>query len=227
MSARFGERAQFVSTPRSGEVGAALVLPDDAVALLVFGHGAGAGMHHPFMADMARRLAARRVATLRYQFPYMEAGRRRPDPPPVLLETVRAAVARAAALAPGLPLVAGGKSMGGRMASTAAAEAELPGVRGLVFFGFPLHPAGRPSTGRAEHLAEVGLPMLFLQGTRDGLADLGLLAPIIERLTPPATLHVVEGADHGFHVLVRSGRTDEEVADEIADHAARWIGSVV
>lgn len=223
MSSRFPERAQYVSTHGSGEVGATLVRPDDADAMLVFGHGAGAGMHHPFMTAMAHRLATRRIATLRYQFPYMEAGRRRPDLPPVLLETVRAAVARAAALAPDLPLVAGGKSMGGRMTSMAAAEADLPGVRGLVFFGFPLHPAKRPSTGRAEHLTAVGLPMLFLQGTRDALADLDLLAPIVEGLEPPATLHIVEGADHGFHVLVRSGRTDDEVADEMADRAAGWI----
>jgi len=217
------ERPQFVSTPHAGEVGATLILPDDAEAALVFAHGAGAGMGHAFMADTARRLATRGIATLRYQFPYMEAARRAPDRAPVLIETVRAAVARAAVLAPGLPLVAGGKSMGGRMTSAAAAEAELPGARGLVFFGFPLHPAKRPSADRAAHLADVDLPMLFLQGTRDALADLGLLAPIVEALGPRATLHVVEGADHGFHVPRKSGRTDEEVADELADRVSGWI----
>lgn len=216
------ERSQFVSTP-TGEVGALLVLPDDARALLVLGHGAGAGMDHPFMAGLAARLASRRLATLRYQFPYMEAGRRLPDRPPALVETVRAAVARAATLAPDLPLFAGGKSLGGRMTSTAAAGAPLPGVRGLVFFGFPLHPAKRPSTERADHLSEVGVPMLFLQGTRDALADLELLAPVTASLGPRATLEAIEGADHGFHVLRRSGRTDEEVADELTDRASAWI----
>lgn len=225
MAPGFEERAQFVSTPGSGEVGASLVRPDDSRALLVFAHGAGAGMHHAFMTDMAGRLAARGIATLRYQFPYMEAGRRIPDRPPILIETVRAAVSRAAALAPDLPLVAGGKSLGGRMTSMAAAEAELPGVRGLVFFGFPLHPAKRPSTGRAEHLGSVHLPMLFLQGTRDALAELDLLRPIVEGLGDTAELHVVEGADHGFHVLKRSGRTDEDVAVEIAERAAEWAGT--
>lgn len=227
MASGFPERVRFVSTPGSGEVGATLVLPDDAVALFVFGHGAGAGMHHDFMTDMASRLAVRGIGSLRYQFPYMEAGRRMPDRPPVLTETVRAAVARAATLAPGLPLFAGGKSMGGRMTSTAAAEARLPDVRGLVFFGFPLHPAKRPATERAGHLSAVALPMLFLQGTRDALADLELLGPVVEELGPRATLHPIEGADHGFHVLVRSGRTDVEVADEVADRAAGWMREFV
>ncbi|MCG8467482.1 MAG: dienelactone hydrolase family protein [Gemmatimonadetes bacterium] len=224
---RFGERAQFVSLP-GGEVSALLVRPDDAWALLAFAHGAGAGIEHVFMSDMAQRLAERGVATLRYRFPYMEerarSGRRRPpDRPPVLVEAVGAAVAKATRLAEGLPVFAGGKSMGGRMSSTAAAESGLRGVRGLVFFGFPLHPPGKPGTERADHLADVEPPMLFLQGTRDALADLELLTPVCETLGPRATLHVVEGADHSFHVLERSGRTDPEVAIELAERAARWM----
>ncbi len=221
------ERAQFVSIPGHGEVGALLTLPEPAKAILAFAHGAGAGMQHAFMADTARRLAERGVATLRYQFPYMEAGRRRPDGPPVLVESVRAAVARAAALVPGLPLFAGGKSMGGRMTSTAAAEGGLAAVRGLVLFGFPLHPAGRPSTDRAAHLAAVDVPMLFLQGTRDALADLELMEPVLRDLGPRATLHRLAGADHGFHVLKRSGRTDDEVAADIAERVSGWIDAVL
>jgi hypothetical protein len=187
---------------------------------VVLGHGAGAGMRHPFMDRAADALAARGLATLRYQFPYMEAGRRRPDPHPILVATVRAAVARAAG--EGLPLLAGGKSMGGRMTSRAAAEEALPGVRGLVFLGFPLHPAGRPGTERAEHLSGVDVPMLFLQGTRDRLADLDLLQPVCRELGSRATLHVVEGADHSFGVLVRSGRSADEVMAELADAVAAW-----
>jgi hypothetical protein len=166
------------------------------------------------------------VATLRYQFPYMEQGRKLPDQAPVLVETVRAAVAEARGLAPGLLLVAGGKSMGGRMTSTAAAERVLEGVRGLAFLGFPLHPAGHPSSVRGAHLSGVGLPMLFFQGSRDALADLSLLRPALAAVRPPPRLHVVEGADHGFHVLRRSGRTDPEVVEEICDRFAGWVGEV-
>jgi hypothetical protein len=180
-------------------------------------------MRHRFMEDLAGRLAAHGVATLRYDFPYMAAGGRRPDRPPKLHATVRAAVAKGAELLPGAPLFAGGKSMGGRMTSGAAAGEELPGVRGLVFVGFPLHPAGKPGTTRADHLVEVEVPMLFLQGDRDKLADLVLLRPIVEHLEARATLHVVDGADHGFHVLKRSGRTDDEVMEELAERAARWM----
>jgi len=205
-----------------GELSALLLRPPEARSLLVFAHGAGAGIEHRFMTAVAERLAARRVATFRYQFPYMEAGRRRPDRPPKLTAAVRAAVDAASAAAPGLPLFAGGKSMGGRMTSTAAAEEPLPGVRGLVFFGFPLHPAGRPGTARGDHLDAVTVPMLFLQGTRDRLADLDLLRPICDRLGDRATLRVIDGADHGFHVLKRSGRTDDEVLDQLADLAAEW-----
>lgn len=207
----------------TGPVSGILVRPSDARALYVFAHGAGAGMRHAFMDAAAQGLASRGIATLRYQFPYMEAGRKAPNTPKVLVATVRAAVAFAVAEAGGLPLVAGGKSMGGRMTSTAAAEGVLPGIRGLVFFGFPLHAAGRPSAGRGDHLAEVGLPMLFLQGDRDKLADLDLLRPVLEGVVPAPTLHVEEGADHGFHVLKRSGRTDAEVLDALCHRMASWL----
>lgn len=223
------ERAQFVPLA-DGELSALHVSPAEPAAMLAFAHGAGAGIAHPYMSDMAQRLAGYGVATLRYHFPYMEhrtreGGRRPPDRPPVLVAAVRAAVARAGRLADGLPLFAGGKSMGGRMTSTAAAESPLEGVRGIVFFGFPLHPSGRPDTGRAEHLAEVDVPMLFLQGTRDTLADPDLLRPIVAGL-PKATLLELEGADHGFHVLKRSGHSDEAVADTVAAAVAEWmIGS--
>jgi len=193
-----------------------LLRPDDARALLVLGHGAGAGMRHPFMTALAERLADARIATLRYEFPYMERGSRRPDRAPVLEARVREAVVDAAAH--GLPLFAGGKSMGGRMTSRAA---PLPGVRGIVFFGFPLHPAGKPGIERADHLDAVDVPLLFLQGTRDKLAGLELLRPVVDRVG--GTLHVVDGADHGFSVLKRSGRTNDEVLDELAATAAAWI----
>lgn len=190
--------------------------------LCVLAHGAGAGMEHPFMRAMAERLAAHGIATLRYQFPYTESGRRRPDPPALLQATVRAAVE--AAGRHGLPLLAGGKSMGGRMTSLAASEAPLPGVEGLVFLGFPLHPAGQPASQRGEHLARTGLPMLFLQGTRDALADLTLLEPLCRKLAG-ATLHVVEGADHGFHVPKKSGRTDAQVIEDLAGKVASWAAA--
>lgn len=195
--------------------------PPKAWLLYVLAHGAGAGMRHPFLEAIAGALAERGVATWRYEFPYMLAGARRIDPPPVLHATVRDAVARAREAAPDLPVIAGGKSMGGRMTSQAQAEAAIPGVRALAFLGFPLHPSGKPAVTRAAHLAGVDVPMLFLQGTRDTLAELPLLEPILARL-PRATLHVVAGADHAFHVLKRSGRTDREVIDELADAVARW-----
>lgn len=201
---------------RSGDVSALLRRPRDARALYVFAHGAGAGMRHVFMEAASEALAQRGVATLRYAFPYTEAGGRRPDPRPVLLATVRAAVREARGLAGGLPILAGGKSMGGRMTSMAAAEEPLPGVEGLVFVGFPLHPAGKPGDERAAHLAAVELPMLFLQGTRDKLADLALIEPVCAKLGPRATLERIDGADHGFHVLKRSGRTQDDVLTELA-----------
>jgi predicted alpha/beta-hydrolase family hydrolase len=218
---------RFLVSPSAGEVSAILVRPDGARALCVVAHGAGAGMRHPFMSSVAEGLAASGVATLRYNFPYMELGKRAPNRPPLLVETVRAAVSEARRLAPELPLFAGGKSMGGRMTSTAASTEPLPGVLGLAFFGFPLHAAGRPSVDRGAHLADVGLPMLFLQGTRDKLADLDLLQPIVGDLGPSASLHVVEGADHGFHVLKRSGRTDGEVLDEICSHFEQWSAALL
>ena len=205
-----------------GSVSALLLRPDVARLLYVLAHGAGAGMRHPFLESIAQRLAARGIATLRYQFPYMERRAGRPDSLAIAAATVRAAVAEAARVAPGLPLVAGGKSFGGRMTSTAQAEAPLPGVRGLLFLGFPLHPPGRPDDKRAQHLAQVRIPMLFLQGTRDEFADLTLLRPVVQRLGERATLHLVEGGDHSFHVLKRSGRTDAEVMGELVGAIADW-----
>ena len=206
----------------AGSVSAISLAPPGPRAQLVLGHGAGAGMHHPFMEAVAERLASRDLATLRYQFPYMERGQSRTDPPSVATATVRAAAAEAALLFPGTPLFAGGKSFGGRMTSTAAALSPLPEVQGLVFLGFPLHPAGRPGTERAVHLDHVQVPMLFLQGTRDTLCDLEYLGQVLKRLGRRATLHLWDGADHSFHVPKRSGRTDEQVLDELADAIAAW-----
>jgi len=208
-------------------VSALLTTPPRAHACFVFAHGAGAGMTHAFMANAAAGLAERGIATLRYQFPYMEKGSKRPDPPAIAHATVRAAVAEASRAFPGLPLIAGGKSFGGRMTAQAQAKQALVGVRGLAFFGFPLHPAGKPSSDRAEHLAEISIPLLFLQGTNDKLAGLSLLKPVVENLGALATLHVVEGADHSFHVPARSGRTDREVMAELLDAFAVWIDAVV
>lgn len=209
-----------------GSVSALLVRPPDASALLVFGHGAGAGMRHVFMEEMAGLLADRGIATFRYQFPYMEAGRRYPNPQRILTATVRRAAAAAQEAAPDLPLFAGGKSMGGRMTSLAAADAPFAGVCGIVFLGFPLHGIGKPpGIERSEHLHQVELPLLFVQGTRDRLARLDFLCPVVERLGPRAALHVVEGGDHSFKVLKRSGRTHPEVMAEVADAVAGWIRS--
>lgn len=207
---------------RTLAVSGLLSRPADARRLLVLAHGAGAGMRHPFMEAISRHLAAHGTATLRFQFPYTEAGGRRPDTPPLLVATVRAAVEAAKEVAGDLPLLAGGKSMGGRMTSLAAASGALPGVRGLVFLGFPLHPAGKPSAGRGAHLADVHLPLLFLQGTRDRLADLELLRPLCNSLGARATLHIVDGADHSFHVPKRSERSDDAVVDELAAAIDRW-----
>jgi len=215
-------REMRIETPGTGAVSGVYVRPMTAKWMLVLGHGAGAGMHHPFMRALAEELAKVGVATLRYQFPYMEEKRKAPDKPVVLTATVAAAVLAAAKLAPELPVLAGGKSMGGRMSSTAAAEGKLPNVGGLVFFGFPLHPPKQPGTKRAEHLANVTVPMLFLQGTRDDLADLKLLKPTCKKLGERVTLHVIETADHSFHVLKKSGRRDEEVIRELAETTAEW-----
>ena len=215
----------FEATNSSGDVSAIVVRPDDAHALYVFGHGAGAGMTHAFMEAAADGLAARGVATFRYNFPYKEAGRKAPNPAPILIKTVRSAVAAAADVVPDLPIFAGGKSMGGRMTSTAASTEALPGVKGLVFFGFPLHAPGKDSSERGAHLADVGLPMLFLQGTRDRLAKLDLLEPLLGTVQPAPTLHIVDDADHGFHVPKRSGRTDDEVIEELCDVVAQWTSA--
>jgi predicted alpha/beta-hydrolase family hydrolase len=209
-----------------GEVAALLSRPAKARRLLVLAHGAGAGMSHPFMEMLAGELAGAGVATLRYQFPYMEERRRVPDAPAVLTATVLAAVRAAAEAAPGLPLLAGGKSMGGRMTSQAAAQHPLGGVRGLVFFGFPLHAPKQRGTKRADHLGKVTVPMLFLQGTRDTFADLRLLRPVCAKLGSRATLHVVETADHSFHMLKSSGRNDAEVLRELAETAAAWAEEI-
>jgi predicted alpha/beta-hydrolase family hydrolase len=203
-----------------------LIVPPGARACYVLAHGAGAGMAHPFMAAVATGLAARGIASLRYQFLSMERRAKRPDPPALAHAAVRAAAAEAARRLPGFALVAGGKSFGGRMTSQAQAAAPLPGVRGLAFLGFPLHPAGKPSDDRARHLFEVRIPMLFLQGTRDALADQALLRPVIERLGARASLRVFDDADHSFHVPARSGRRDAEVRTELLDALAAWILTV-
>jgi predicted alpha/beta-hydrolase family hydrolase len=204
-------------------VSALLGRPPEPMACLVLAHGAGAGMEHAFMVAVAEGLLAQRIATLRFQFPYMEAGSKRPDRPPLAHATVRAAAAAARQALPSVPLFAGGKSFGGRMTSQAQAEAPLPGVLGLVFLGFPLHPAGKPSTDRAAHLARTNVPMLFLQGTRDALAEMALLTPVIAGLGKRATLGTVEQADHAFHVPAKSGRTDQQVLHDLVDRAAAWM----
>ncbi|OKO88755.1 alpha/beta hydrolase [Bradyrhizobium sp. NAS80.1] len=211
---------------RIGTVSAILTQPDNARACYVLAHGAGADMRHSFMEKVAAGLADRGIATLRFNFPYMENKQRRPDLPAVAHATIRAAVEEAARLCPGLKLVAGGKSFGGRMTSQAQSKAPLPGVKGLAFLGFPLHADKKPSTERAEHLASIAIPMLFLQGTRDGLADLGHLKPVIEALGPKATLHEVEGGDHSFAVLKKSGRSNEEALTEVLDALAAWIDAL-
>jgi predicted alpha/beta-hydrolase family hydrolase len=210
----------------AGEVSALLVRPAKPRWLLVLAHGAGAGMTHAFLEALVGELSAAGIATFRYQFPYMEQRRRAPDRPPVLTATVTAAVRAAQEAAPGLLLMAGGKSMGGRMTSTAASQSPLDQVRGLVFFGFPLHPPGQPSIKRADHLAKVSVPMLFLQGTRDTFAGLDLLRPVCAKLGSLATLHVIESADHSFHVLKSSGKTDAEVLHELAQTTATWASSL-
>jgi uncharacterized protein len=204
-------------------VSALLIRPDDAKALYLFAHGAGAGMTHKAMESNAQGLAERGIATLRYQFPYMEKGSRRPDPPRIAHAAVRAAAADAMKLAPDLPLFAGGRSFGGRMTSQAQAIEPLPGVRGLAFLGFPLHPAGKPGIERAEHLSGMEVPMLFVSGARDALAEMGLLKPVIAGLGARATLHVVADADHSLKVPVKSGRTSAEAEGEALDAMAEWM----
>ena len=212
-----------ITVSDSNAVSALLLRPAPARAIYVFAHGAGAGMTHPSMEAIAAGLAERGIATLRYQFPYMEKGSKRPDPPAIARATVRAAVAEAARRCGDLPLFAGGKSFGGRMTSQAQAKAPLSGVCGLVFLGFPLHAAGKPSSERAKHLSDVKIPMLFQQGTRDALAELDLLEPVVKGLGARATLDLVQEADHSFHVLKRSGRNDGEVMAEVLDAFAAWV----
>lgn len=221
------KKLSFQASQSSGRVSALLLRPKNATSLLLFAHGAGAGMRHKFMEDVSHQLAEFGIATLRYNFPYTEKGLKRPDPKPVLLTTVRSAVAFAENVAEGLPLFAGGKSMGGRMTSLAASEEPLPGVKWLVFFGFPLHPAGEPSIERAEHLSNIKLPMLFLQGTRDALADLALLKPVCRKLGKRSTLFAVEEADHSFHVPKRTGKSDEDILTELARRVAEWSTSLI
>jgi len=203
-----------------------LTAPSKPAACYVFAHGAGAGMEHRFMADAADGLAARGIATLRYQFPYMEAGSKRPDRPEVAYAAVRAAVARAAVRFPKTRLIAGGKSFGGRMTSQAQAASPMPGLHGLAFFGFPLHPAGKPSVTRAEHLDAIRIPALFLQGSADKLAEIALIKATVKTIGTAATLHLVNDADHSFHVPKRSGRTDKDVFDEVLDAFADWAGAL-
>jgi predicted alpha/beta-hydrolase family hydrolase len=222
-----GSQQCRIEVGKTTSVSALLTKPSSARACYVFAHGAGAGMTHAFMADAAAGLAERGIASLRYQFPYMEKGGKRPDPPAIAHAAVRAAVAAAERACPGLPLVAGGKSFGGRMTSQAQAKQPLAGVRGLAFFGFPLHAAGKPSSDRAEHLADIRIPMLFLQGTNDKLTELSLLKPVVKHLGALATLHLIDGADHSFHVPARSGRNDREVMIELLDTFAQWVEAVV
>jgi predicted alpha/beta-hydrolase family hydrolase len=212
-----------IQVDETRRVSGLLLRPPAALACYVFAHGAGAGMEHPSMRVMAEELAQRQVATLRYQFPYMEQRSRRPDPPALCHRTVRAAVTEAARLTPGVPLYAGGRSFGGRMTSQAQAAAPLAGVGGLIFLGFPLHPAGRPATERARHLFDVHIPMLFVQGTRDELAHLELLEPLIRELGAHATLKALADADHSFHVPARSGKKDPDIRREALTTVADWI----
>jgi predicted alpha/beta-hydrolase family hydrolase len=216
-----------IEVENAASVSALLLSPPDAGACFVFAHGAGAGMTHRFMEMVASGLYERGIATLRYQFPYMERGSKRPDAPGIAHAAVRGAVEEASRRCPGLPLMAGGKSFGGRMTSQAQAVAPLPYIRGLVFLGFPLHPLGKPSADRAKHLSSILVPMLFVQGSHDKLAELRLLEPVVNGLAAPASLLVIEQADHAFHVPARSGRNDGEVLAEILDGLSAWIGTTL
>jgi uncharacterized protein len=223
-----GNAAQEIRIPvgSSGTVSGLLLLPSESSILYVLAHGAGAGMRHPFLEKMAEALAQRGVGTLRYQFLYMERGQRRPDPPALAVAAVRAAVQAAAERAAGLALIAGGKSFGGRMTSTAQSQEPLPGVRGLAFLGFPLHPPGKPAVSRADHLDQVSVPMLFVQGDRDEFAEPLLLRQVLRRLGERATQHTVRGGDHSFNVPKRNGRTADEVRVEVCEVLSRWAVSL-
>ena len=227
MGTTAGREIQFAVNEKAGAVSGLLLKPDTASALLIVAHGAGAGMRHRFMEQVAVKLAAANIATLRYQFPYMEKRTKRPDSEAMLTDTVRAAVIAAKKAAGDLPLFAGGKSMGGRMTSLAAARQPLDNVRGLIFFGFPLHAAGRPGADRGDHLIDVEVPLLFLQGSRDALAELKLLKPLCAKLGKRAELCVIEGGDHSFHMTKSSKRSDEDVLDEVANRAAEWMRKTI
>ena len=222
----FAPQPLKIAVDDAQRVSGLLQAPNNARACYVLAHGAGAGMTHPFMTAVANELADRAIATLLYQFPYMEHGSKRPDSPKVAQAAVRAAVAEASRVLPGLPLFAGGKSFGGRMTSGAQATAPMPGVRGLIFLGFPLHPPGQPSDERGQHLFDVRIPMLFLQGTRDEFAQLDLLEPLVKKLGERATLKLFDDADHSFHVPARSGRKDAQVRAEMLDAMTNWIAEV-
>ena len=227
MTVSRGKEIKFGVNDNVGAVSGLLLKPNSARALLVFAHGAGAGMRHRFMEDVAVKLGNLGIATLRYQFPYMEKHIKRPDSESVLLDTVRAAVTTAKKQAGDLPLFAGGKSMGGRMTSLAAAKASLDGARGLIYFGFPLHAPGKMSAQRGQHLGDIEIPQLFLQGSRDALADLKFLRPLCAKLGKRAELFVIDGGDHSFHMLKSSGRSDEEVLDEVLEKTTEWINQIL
>jgi hypothetical protein len=217
---------KFTASKSSGEVSGILTLPANPKLLLLFAHGAGAGMKHSFMEKVSGYLADEGIGTLRYNFSYIEKVKKSPDPAPILMETIRSSVKAAKKYAGDIPLIAGGKSMGGRMTSMAASKEPLENVKGIVFFGFPLHAPGRASDERAEHLFNVNIPMLFLQGTRDKLADLKLLKPIIKKLKDKATLHIIDGGDHSFHMLKSSGRNDDNVLRELSKRIGEWVGEL-
>ena len=216
------QEVRFQATSSSGDVSGLLVKPVTAEWLLVLAHGAGAGMRHPSMSSYAQHLADRKIATFRCQFPYMEKGSRRPDPLTIAIKTVRSAVGKALELADGLPLIAGGKSFGGRMTSTAQSKEALDGVRGLIFYGFPLHAPGKPSSDRGDHLYNVRIPMLFLQGTRDSLANLDYLKPIVGKIGKLATLEVIDQADHSFKVPKSTGLAEHDVMNDLTDRIVNW-----
>lgn len=220
-----GKEIHFVVSETTGVMSGLLLKPEHAVSLLVFAHGAGAGMRHRFIEDLSQKLAGLGVATMRYQFPYMEKRVKRPDSEGVLIATVQAALIAAEKYSDGLPIFAGGKSMGGRMTSLTLAKAPMDKLHGLIFFGFPLHAPGAPSAERGKHLADVQVPMLFIQGSRDALADLKLLKPLCAQLDGRAELFVVEGGDHSLHMAKRSGRTDDEVLDEVAAKTSSWMAA--
>jgi predicted alpha/beta-hydrolase family hydrolase len=224
MTASKGREIKFSVSEKAGVVSGLLLKPGGARAVLLLAHGAGAGMRHKFMEDVAVKLGNRGIATLRYQFPYMEKHIKRPDTESVLTDTVRAAVATAKKQAGDLPLFAGGKSMGGRMTSLAAAKESLDGVHGLIYFGFPLHAPGKTGAERGRHLTDIEIPQLFLQGSRDALADLKFLRPLCAKLGKRAELFVIDGGDHSFHMLKSAGRSDDEVLDQIVTKTANWIG---